>query len=502
MLELKGITKIFPGVRALDNVSLTFKEGEVHALLGENGAGKSTLIKVICGIYQADKGEIFLNGDKLNFQGYSDAIDNKISIVNQEIQVIPQSSIAENIMLDKLDKFTKFGVIDWKKMNLLSKVYLDMVGLNIKPTTKIANLSVAHKQLIQIAKALSSNAKVLLLDEPTSSLTHHEADKLFDIIRKLKKQGVILIFVSHKLEEVLSICDKMSVLRDGKYVDTKQCSDICEKDIIKMMIGRETKDTYLGKLDIDKDRKVLELKNITQNGRFNNINFSLNKGEILGFYGLVGSGRTELAKIIIGEDKADSGEVFVNGHKANIKCMADSLYKYKMGYVTENRKEEGLLLRASTRTNIAITIWSKIINKPWRKIDLKKEKEGSQKAVDAMNIKITGLEQTVGNLSGGNQQKVSISKWLAAGCDILIIDEPTVGVDVGAKEAIHQLIWNLAKEQGKSIILISSDLPELCKLSRRVMVFKDFQISGECDGINDRPYTYNELSDMIGKHLA
>jgi ribose transport system ATP-binding protein len=318
MLELRGVSKRFPGVKALDNVSITFKPGEVHALLGENGAGKSTLIKIICGMYQPDEGEVWLKGKKVHFKSFRDAMESEISIVNQEIQVIPQYSIAENIFIDKISKFAKAGIINWKLVNSEASKYLKMVGLDLDPTTIIAGLSAAQKQLIQIAKAISSNAKVLLLDEPTSSLTKHEALKLFTLVTKLREQGVVLIFVSHKLEEVLSLCDKVSVLRDGKYVGTQDRENLTKQDIVKMMIGRETKDHYLGKLNINQSNKVLEVKDLSQAGRFKNINFDLYEGEILGFYGLVGSGRTELAKILIGEDTKDSGEVFINGKKAVI----------------------------------------------------------------------------------------------------------------------------------------------------------------------------------------
>jgi ribose transport system ATP-binding protein len=502
MLELKGITKIFPGVKALDHVSLTFNAGEVHALLGENGAGKSTLIKIICGIYRPDEGDVYLNGKLLNLRDFRDAIDNRISIVNQEIQVIPQSSVAENIMLDKMDLYSKAGIVKWSVINSIAKKYMDLVGLELSPATTIAKLSAAQKQLIQIAKAIASNARILLLDEPTSSLTKHEADNLFSIIRRLKEEGVSLIFVSHKLEEVLEICDKVSVLRDGKYIGTKDCKGLSKQDIVKMMIGRETKDVHMGHLDIDRSRKVLEVKNISRKDKFNHVNFSLYKGEILGFYGLVGSGRTELAKILIGEDKADSSEIYINGKKAVINSVADSLYKYGMGYVSENRKEEGLILEATVKTNIAITIWNKIVNRLFGSINLKTEEAEAGKMIDALKIKVTGSEQIVGRLSGGNQQKVSISKWLAAGCDILIIDEPTVGVDIGAKEYIHKLIWDLAKNEGKSIILISSDMPELCTLARRILVFKEFKIVGELDDMNDKVCSYDDLSCRIGCHLG
>ncbi|TVX91544.1 sugar ABC transporter ATP-binding protein [Cohnella terricola] len=502
MLELRGISKIFPGVKALDNVSITFHPGEVHGLLGENGAGKSTLIKIICGMYQPDEGEVFLNGKQVRFESFRDAMEHEISIVNQEIQVIPQYTIAENIFIDKIGKYAKAGIVNWKLINEMAGKYLKMVGLELEPTTIIGGLSAAQKQLVQIAKALSSNAKVLLLDEPTSSLTKHEAEYLFELVAKLREQGVVLIFVSHKLEEVLAICDKVSVLRDGSYVGTKVRENLTKQDIVKMMIGRETQDRYLGKLDINYDCKVLEVKDLSQAGRFSNINFDLYEGEILGFYGLVGSGRTELAKIIIGEDKKDSGEIRIHGKKAVPESMADSLYKYRLGYVSENRKEEGLLLDESVKTNIGITIWKKIVHPLTRKLNLTSEKSEANRMVEALKIKVTSADDIVGKLSGGNQQKVSIAKWLAAGCDILIIDEPSVGVDVGAKEYIHQLIWDLAKVEKKSIIVISSDLPELCTLARRILVFSDYRIAGELNDINDKYHTYDELSGRIGQYMA
>lgn len=502
MLELRRISKLFPGVRALDNVTLSFKEGEIHALLGENGAGKSTLIKIICGMYQPDEGEVHLNGQRLELQSFRDAIRNRIAIVNQEIQVIPQLSIAENILLDKLNDFVTAGRIHWKSLNAAAQHYLRMVGLDLDPQTIIGPLSAAQKQLIQIAKALSTEAKVLLLDEPTSSLTHHEAENLFSIIRKLKEEGVILIFVSHKLEEVLALCDQVSVLRDGNYVGTRYCKDIGRQDIIKMMIGREAKDVYLGQLDMNKENKVLEVSQLSQSGRFKDISFHLNEGEILGFYGLVGSGRTELAKIIIGEDRMDSGIVKIHGQAAQIRSMADSLHRFGLGYVSENRKEEGLILEESVKTNIGITVWDKLAGPYSKKINRRLEDSIVQQMIEALKIKVTGPDHIVGGLSGGNQQKVSLSKWLAAGCDILIIDEPSVGVDVGAKEYIHRLIWDLAKVQRKSIILISSDLPELCTLARRILVFKENRIVGELNDIDDKEHSYGELSVRIGQYMA
>lgn len=502
MMRLEGITKVFPGVKALDNVNIEFKSGEVHALLGENGAGKSTLIKIICGIFQPNEGKIYLNGREVRFKDFKDAIKHEIAIVSQEIQVIPDASIAENIVLDKMEQFIENGGIKWKKINTFAKEYLEMVGLDLSPSCKIGNLTAAQKQLIQIAKGLSSKAKLLLLDEPTSSLTQTEADNLILLVKKLKMNGVAVVFVSHKIEEVLAMCDKISVLRDGKYIGTKNCNELKKQDVIKMMIGRETEEKFLGHLDIDYNEKVLEVMGITQKGRFEDVSFDLYKGEILGFYGLVGSGRTELAKIILGVDHKDAGIVKVNGKTARILSMSDSLNKYKIGYVSENRKEEGLILDDTITSNISITIWNNIVSPLIKRISLKNEKNTALSMIEKLQIKTPSAKQLVKNLSGGNQQKVSIAKWLVAGCDILIIDEPSVGVDVGAKEYIHQLIWDLAKIEKKSIIVISSDMPEIITLARRLLVFKENKIVGEIDQLNGREYSYTHVSEQIGSYFA
>ncbi len=501
MLELKSISKSFPGVKALDNVSLKFEPGDIHALIGENGAGKSTLIKIITGIYQPDKGEIYFNNNKLHFSNYCESLDAGIDIVSQEIQVVSEASIAENIMLDKMITYGKSGIINWKAVNNYAKKYMDMVGLRLPPTTEVKSLSAANKQLIQIAKALAANATVLLLDEPTSSLTAHETKNLFSILRGLQKKKVTIIFVSHKFEEVFELCNKVSVLRDGAHVGTKLTSKIKEKELIKMMIGREIKEEHLGMLDIDRKKEVLKVENIFRKDKVEDINFTLHQGEILGFYGLVGAGRTELARILIGEDKADSGQYYVNGKRVVIRSVGESLYKYKLGYITENRKEEGLFLDSSISTNITITVWKQIINRLTGYISWDKERKIGRNMINSIDIRCRGLSQITESLSGGNQQKVSISKWLAADCDILIIDEPTVGVDIGAKEQIHQLIWNLAKKEKKSIILISSDMPEIIKISSRILVFRERRIVGQIKDIDTKGKTYKEVSTGIGKYL-
>lgn len=502
MLELKNITKNFPGTKALDNVSLTFNSGEIHALLGENGAGKSTLINIICGIYPDYDGTVTLNSKKLKLKSYQDALDNGISIVNQEIQTIPESSIAENIMLDKLERFQHRGRLDWKELNNTAHKYIDMVHLNLHPGDIVKDLSTAQKQLIQIAKALASETPVILLDEPTSSLTENEAITLFKLLRELKDNGKNIIFVSHKLEEIFALCDKVSVIRDGKWIGTDTIENLNTEMVIKMMIGRDCTDEYLGVLEPDIDTIVLEVKNMYLKGKVDHTSFQLKKGEILGFYGLVGSGRTEIAKCIIGEDKYESGEIFIHGEKTVIRSMSEALYNHGIGYISENRKEEGLILDFPVYSNIGITIWKKVINRITRKINRRRHDDIVMPLFKKLNIKVSSPYQEVKSLSGGNQQKVSIAKWLAADCDILIVDEPSIGVDIGAKEYIHDLIWDLAKNQGKSIILISSDLPEMLKLSRRIMVFQKQKVMGTLDNLTGKPCDNGKVSLDIGRLMV
>jgi ribose transport system ATP-binding protein len=500
MLRVESVSKSFPGVKALDNVSVSFEAGKIHALLGENGAGKSTLLKILCGIYRPDDGSLYLDGKPVTLKSYHDAIKKNISIVHQEIQVVPLATVAENVMLDKLSRF-KFGpLINWKELNKETRRYLDMVDLKIPETTVIKNLSAAQKQLVQIARALSSGARVLLLDEPTSSLTQHEASQLFTLLNKLKTSGVAILFVSHKLEEVLEISDSVSVLRDGKLIGTEETCCLDKDMIISMMIGRTVVVHFRGLLDRIEKEPVLELDHVG-NKLFKDISLSLRKGEILGLYGLVGSGRTELAKTILGDYPIERGEIRVRGKKALIRSVSQALNEYRIGYVSENRKEEGLILNASVTTNVTITVWKSLAKKfgflsP--NIDLEK----AQAMINRLSIKTPGPQYQVQTLSGGNQQKVSLAKWVLANCEILIVDEPTVGVDVGAKENIHDLIWHMAKEEGKAVLLISSDMPEMITLARRILVFKDFSIVGVLDNINDREYSYEEISARIGVFLA
>lgn len=501
-LALSNISKSFPGVKALDDVSITFEPGQVHALLGENGAGKSTLIKAICGIHKPDEGSVELDGRVLNLGSLKDGMAQGITIVNQEIQVFSESSIAENIMMDKLENYRRRGGLDWAQMNRDAAQYLAKVGLNLDPETPIGGLSAAQKQLVQIAKALSREAQVILLDEPTSSITANEVAKLFELIHELRDKGITMIFVSHKLEEVLEICDMVSVLRDGRHVGTKPIAEMDKEKIIEMMIGRKIQLENFGALNASADNIVLRAEGVTSQGLIEDAGFELRKGEVLGFYGLVGSGRTELAKTLIGYYPKTSGKIFKDDIEINPKSVGESVRDNSIGYVSENRKEEGLFLDFDIETNMTITIWERIRDAVSRKIDPKHQRKAAHEMMDALDVRATGVDQLVGNLSGGNQQKISIAKWLAADCDVLIIDEPSVGVDVGAKSTIHKIVWDLAREEGKSIILISSDMPEMISLASRILVFKEKRITGEVEGIATSGLPYEDVSREIGRLMA
>ena len=473
---------------ALKDVSFHIDVGSCHAMVGENGAGKSTLIKVVTGIYQPNAGRIFYDGAEIAFRNYRESLDCGIGIVNQEIQVIAEASVAENIMLDKLDGFSRWSRIDWKRLNTKAEEAMAMVGLEVAADTPIRGLSSAQKQMVQIARALSAKVRVLLLDEPTSSITEHEAAKLFAFLRQLKTQGVAIVFVSHKFDEVYEISDRVSVLRDGQLVGSNTLADLPREELVEMMIGRTAVVESYGVLPADRNEEVLRANKLAGRGQADGASFSLYAGN-------------ELARLLVGAERAERGVVYIRGEAVRINSVADSLYRHKMGYITENRKEEGLLLDSPVKTNLGITIWQRIVGRFSRRIDDRAETAAAEALLAALDIRSTGLGQVVEQLSGGNQQKVSIGKWLAAGCDILIIDEPTVGVDIGAKAQIHRLIWDLAAKEGKAIILISSDMPEIIGLAGRILVFKDQQIVHEIAGIQERALRYDEVSREMGQHL-
>ena len=490
-LLINKVSKEFPGVLALNEVNLTLTGGTVHALLGENGAGKSTLIKIITGVYVADSGSMKVNGQEKSFNNPIESTEAGIAVVHQERNLIPEFSVEENITLHNPP--LKFGIINRAERTRLAKQALQTLGFEIDLNERVKNLSVAQMQLVEIAKALVTNAKIILLDEPTASITGSETKKLFDVIRKLKDQGTAVLFVSHKLEEVYEICDTVTVLRDGVSVlESKSLSEFKQGEIVDLMVGRHLAERKNVIRKIDRSKKpVIELKNLSTALGHRNINLSLYPGEVLGMYGLVGAGRSELARSILGLHAVTNGQILLNGAEVKIKNFRDALYKFRIGYVTENRKEEGLFLDFPVRKNISVTILSKILQK-LSVINPKKEDDVASKYVDRLGIKVVDNNQLALTLSGGNQQKVSVSKWLAAETKILVIDEPTVGVDVRTKASFHELITQLADE-GLSIILISSDLAEMVAVADRILVMRRYELVGDLDNSKD----YQSMSRSI-----
>ena len=490
-LLIQKVSKEFPGVLALNEVNLTLTGGTVHALLGENGAGKSTLIKIITGVYVADSGSMKVNGQEKSFNNPIESTEAGIAVVHQERNLIPEFSVEENITLHNPP--LKFGIIDRAERTRLAKQALQTLGFEIDLNERVKNLSVAQMQLVEIAKALVTNAKIILLDEPTASITGSETKKLFDVVRKLKDQGTAVLFVSHKLEEVYEICDTVTVLRDGVSVlESKSLSEFKQGEIVDLMVGRHLAERKNVIRKIDRSKKpVIELKNLSTALGHRNINLSLYPGEVLGMYGLVGAGRSELARSILGLHAVTNGQILLNGAEVKIKNFRDALHKFRIGYVTENRKEEGLFLDFPVRKNISVTILSKILQK-LSVINPKKEDDVASKYVDRLGIKVVDNNQLALTLSGGNQQKVSVSKWLAAETKILVIDEPTVGVDVRTKASFHELITQLADE-GLSIILISSDLAEMVAVADRILVMRRYELVGDLDNSKD----YQNMSRSI-----
>ena len=490
-LLIQKVSKAFPGVQALNEVNLTLTGGTVHALLGENGAGKSTLIKIITGVYVGDSGILKVNGEEKTFHNPIESTHAGIAVVHQERNLIPDFSVEENITLHNPP--LRFGIINRAERTRLAKQALQTLGFEIDLTERVKNLSVAQMQLVEIAKALVTNAKIILLDEPTASITGSETSKLFEVIKRLKDQGTAILFVSHKLEEVYEICDTVTVLRDGVSVlESKPLADYKQGEIVDLMVGRHLAERKVAIRKVDRKAKpVIELKNVSTALGHKNVSLSLYPGEVLGMYGLVGAGRSELARSILGLHEVNGGQILINGEEIKIKSFRDALHKYRIGYVTENRKEEGLFLDFPVRKNISVTILSKILQK-LSVINFKKEDDVATKYVDRLGIKVVDNSQLALTLSGGNQQKVSVSKWLAAETKILIIDEPTVGVDVRTKASFHELIAQLADE-GLSIILISSDLAEMIAVADRILVMRRYELVGDLDNSKD----YQSMSRSI-----
>jgi ribose transport system ATP-binding protein len=471
---MKDIIKVFPGVKALDGVNLELHTGRVMALLGENGAGKSTLMKILSGVYKKDGGEIYYEGKLEDIKGPKDAQGKGIAIIHQELNLIPHLTIGENIFLGREPK-TAFGNINWSKLYRECDELLKKLNVNRSSKELLGSLSLGQQQMIEIAKALSLNAKIIIMDEPTDALTDKETESLFEVINELKKDGKAIVYISHRLKEIFEICDDITVLRDGKYVGEAKVTDLTEDKIIEMMVGRKLTEQF-PRTDIKIGDVVLEVKNLS-NEYVNNVSFNVKSGEILGIAGLMGCGRTELAKTIYGHIKKQSGEIYINGNKIENKSAKDGLNN-GIAYVSEDRKGDGLILGLSVKENMTISSLDKLISAG--RIDKTKENKEVKDYIGKMNIKTPSQNQIIKNLSGGNQQKVAIGKALMTNPKVLILDEPTRGVDVGAKKEIYDLI-NEFKKEGKAVIMISSEMPEILGISDRVIVLSEGKISGEFD---------------------
>lgn len=481
-LEMRGVSKSFPGVKALDKVNLKVRPGTVHALMGENGAGKSTLMKCLFGIYHMDEGEVFVDGQKVEIQNPDEALHKGLAMVHQELQPVPERTIAENMYLGRfpVKSFGPIKVIDHKTMNEEAKKWLENVKMPFDPRKKLGHLSISQMQSIEIAKAVSQEAKLIILDEPTSSLTDNEVEALFRIVRDLRDRGVSFVFISHKMAELRQISDDITIMRDGCYVGTWEMKNISDDEIVKQMVGRELTNIY-PPLDNNPGDVLLEVNNFTSihDSSFKNCSFKLRKGEILGFGGLVGAQRTELMEAIFGIRHTVSGEVKLNGKTLDIKRPQDAINN-GIGMITEDRRGSGILGCLSIADNVSIASLNQYLE-AGIKLNKKKIEELVQDNVSKLSIKTPSSKTLIQSLSGGNQQKVIISRWLANNPDVLIMDEPTRGIDVGAKYEIYQIMIDLAK-QGKGIIMISSEMPELLGVSNRVMVMCNGKITGEVSG--------------------
>lgn len=477
IVKMQGIDKRFPGVHALKKCDFELQAGEVHALVGENGAGKSTIMKILTGVLPKDEGTIYYKGKEINITNTKEAQNLGISIIHQELNLMPDLTVAENIYIGR--EMKKAGIFcDDVKQNEAAKVLLDSMKVMIDPTTKVETLTVAQQQMVEIAKALSFDSEVLIMDEPTAALTESEIDELFIIIKDLRAKGVGIVYISHRMDELKKICNRVTVMRDGEYISTNQMDDVTIDDIIQMMVGREI---FVEVKDLDLDKKheiILEAKGLNRGRHVKDVSFTLRKGEILGFAGLMGAGRTEVARCIFGADKLVSGQIILNGQEVKIRSPKDAVKK-GIGYLSEDRKRYGLILGLDVESNMAMSSMNRFTDR-FSFIKRDEIEKNSEVYVEALDIKTPSSKQLVKNLSGGNQQKVVIGKWLTEDCDILIFDEPTRGIDVGAKSEIYKLLNDLADE-GKSIIMISSELEEVIRMSHRIMVMCEGRITGELE---------------------
>jgi rhamnose transport system ATP-binding protein len=473
ILTLTNIHKTFGGVRALIGVSFDLRSGEIHALVGENGAGKSTLVKVMTGVHQPDMGEIRFQGQPVTFDNPLIAQQHGIAAIYQEPTLFPDLDIAENILMGRQPLRPVTRQINWRQMYEEAGKLLHSLGVSFDPHTRVRGLSFADQQMVEIAKALSINAQVLIMDEPTSALTLREVAELFRIARHLRDAGTAIVFISHRLEEAFELADRITVLRDGHYVGTRAVREVTSPEVIQMMVGRTLENMY-PKEEVQRGEVMLRVDGLTKDGRFYDVSFELHRGEILGLAGLVGAGRTEVARAIFGVEPADCGTIWLNGREAHIRGPSDAL-ALGIAYVPEDRQQQGLVLPMTVTHNVTLPILREFARLGW--VERAREERASKEFADRLEVRAAGLWQRVRELSGGNQQKVVLAKWLATRPRILILDEPTRGIDVGTKAAVHQLMNTLAA-QGLAILMISSELPEVLGMSDRIVVMREGHVTG------------------------
>lgn len=472
LVQMRGISKAFSGNRVLENVEFEILPGEVHALMGENGAGKSTLMKILTGIYERDAGTVLVRGKEVHFKNTKEAEHTGIAVIHQELNIIPYLSVTENMFLGKELTIGKTGIIKYKEMKTKTREYLNRLGIDIDPDVEAGTLSVGQQQMIEIARAVAANTEVLIMDEPTAALTDREIHALFQVINSLREQGVGIVYISHRMDEIFEICDRISVLRDGQFIGTKAIPETNFDEIVKMMVGRQLGERFPERVpELGSTR--LQVENLTSKGSFEGISFSVKQGEILGVAGLMGAGRTEIMEAIFGYRSISSGKVLIDGKETNIKSPYEAI-QHGIGFITEDRKNEGLVLELSVRENFTLTNFSSVSNKGV--ISAKKEEEFVEDLIQKLHVKTASQHLSVKSLSGGNQQKIVIGKWLGIQPKILILDEPTRGVDVGAKKEIYQLMNELTK-QGVAIIMVSSELPEILGMSDRILVIHEGKVS-------------------------
>jgi ribose transport system ATP-binding protein len=488
-LEMKNINKLFGPVQVLYDVNFEVDANSIHALVGENGAGKSTLVKILTGIYTMNSGEIRINGELVKIHSIIDSEHHKIAIVNQELAVFGEMTVLENLFIGK-EKTLAAGIINSKEQKEIATEIFTRLGINLDFNMRVKELSVGMQQMLEIGKSLVNDAELIIMDEPTSALTDREIDMLFKVIRKLKENGKSVIYISHRMKEIFEICDAITVLRDGKFVKRSNTKDITFEEIIRSMVGYELGNLFPDKPQVALGKKLLEVKNLSSHGKFNNISFELSEGEIIGFAGLMGSGRTEIMNALFGIDKVDSGDVILFGNKEHIKQPLQAK-RMKIGYVTENRKEEGLFLDFSINENVMLNNLEQLSKN--FVINFKKSKNTTLDYAEKVRLRYQSIDQTASELSGGNQQKVVLSKWLANDPRILILDEPTRGIDVNAKKQIYEMIYEL-KKIGIGIIVVSSELVELLGIVDKIYVIHEGEMAAEL--VND-----NLTDEVVMKHM-